>query len=61
MNVLVATDDVEEDIYVQSCSCVIRFDLPKTIQSFIQSRGHARQSDSNFIILIERYYYASNQ
>lgn len=54
MKLLVATDIVEEGIDVQSCSCVIRFDLPKTVRSFIQSRGRARQRKSNFILLVER-------
>ena len=54
VNVLVATDVVEEGIDVRSCSCVIRFDLPKTVRSFIQSRGRARQNKSNFILLRER-------
>ncbi|KAH9304310.1 hypothetical protein KI387_008714, partial [Taxus chinensis] len=54
VNVLVATDVVEEGIDVQSCSCVIRFDLPKTVRSFIQSRGRARQCGSHFVLLLER-------
>nr|AJA90756.1 Dicer-like 3 [Cycas revoluta] len=54
VNVLVCTDVVEEGIDVQSCSCVIRFDLPKTVRSFIQSRGRARQSKSCFVLLLER-------
>ncbi|XP_057839229.2 endoribonuclease Dicer homolog 3b isoform X2 [Cryptomeria japonica] len=53
INVLVATDVVEEGIDVQGCRCVIRFDLPKTVRSFIQSRGRARQSGSYFILLVE--------
>lgn len=54
VNLLFATDVVEEGIHVPNCSCVIRFDLPKTVRSYVQSRGRARQSDSQFIIMLER-------
>lgn len=54
VNLLFATDVVEEGIDVPSCSCVIRFDLPKTVRSYIQSRGRARQNDSQFVIMLER-------
>lgn len=40
------------------CSCVIRFDLPKTVRSYIQSRGRARQNDSQFVVMLERQDYA---
>ncbi|RDX92252.1 Endoribonuclease Dicer-like 3, partial [Mucuna pruriens] len=43
VNLLFATDVVEEGIHVPNCSCVIRFDPPKTIRSYVQSRGRARQ------------------
>ncbi|XP_022754727.1 endoribonuclease Dicer homolog 3 isoform X2 [Durio zibethinus] len=54
VNLLFATDVVEEGIHVPSCSCVIRFDLPKTVRSYIQSRGRARRSNSQFIMMLER-------
>ncbi|OMO86445.1 hypothetical protein COLO4_21161 [Corchorus olitorius] len=54
VNLLFATDVVEEGIDVSNCSCVIHFDLPKTVRSYIQSRGRARQSNSEFIMMIER-------
>ena len=37
------------------CSCVIRFDLPKTARSYIQSHGRARQAGSHYVIMLERY------
>ncbi|KAK3027516.1 hypothetical protein RJ639_040231, partial [Escallonia herrerae] len=40
VNLLFATDVVEEGIHVPNCSSVIRFDLPKTVRSYVQSRGH---------------------
>lgn len=54
VNLLFATDVVEEGIHVPNCSYVIRFDLPKTVRSYVQSRGRARQNDSQFIIMLER-------
>ncbi|XVE97781.1 hypothetical protein REPUB_Repub03eG0048300 [Reevesia pubescens] len=54
VNLLFATDVVEEGIHVPNCSCVIRFDLPKTVRSYAQSRGRARQSNSQFIMMLER-------
>ncbi|KAK2645038.1 hypothetical protein Ddye_020233 [Dipteronia dyeriana] len=54
INLLFATDVVEEGIHVPNCSWVIRFDLPKTVRSYVQSRGRARQTDSQFIMMLER-------
>ncbi|KAH7574472.1 hypothetical protein JRO89_XS03G0300500 [Xanthoceras sorbifolium] len=54
INLLFATDVVEEGIHVPNCSCVIRFDLPKTVRSYVQSRGRARQNDSQFVMMLER-------
>lgn len=54
VNILVATEVAEEGLDVKSCSSVIRFDLPKTVRSHIQSRGRARQPGSEFIIFLER-------
>ncbi|XP_021895943.1 endoribonuclease Dicer homolog 3a-like [Carica papaya] len=54
VNLLFATDVVEEGIHVPKCSCVVRFDQPKTVRSYVQSRGRARQTNSQFFILLER-------
>ncbi|KAJ7958428.1 Endoribonuclease dicer-like protein [Quillaja saponaria] len=54
VNILFTTDVIEEGIHVPNCSCVIRFDLPKTIRSYVQSRGRARQTNSQFVIMLER-------
>ncbi|CAI0401304.1 unnamed protein product [Linum tenue] len=54
VNLLFATDVVEEGIHVPNCSCVIRFDLPKTVRSYVQSRGRARQHNSVFVTMLER-------
>uniref|UniRef100_A0A0D3HEX0 Uncharacterized protein n=1 Tax=Oryza barthii TaxID=65489 RepID=A0A0D3HEX0_9ORYZ len=47
-------DVTEEGVDVPNCSCVIRFDLPRTVCSYIQSRGRARSNNSEFILMIER-------
>ncbi|GLT85624.1 hypothetical protein SLE2022_038100 [Rubroshorea leprosula] len=54
VNLLFATDVLEEGIDVPSCSYVVRFDLPKTVRSYIQSRGRARQNNSQFVTMLER-------
>ncbi|XP_062207830.1 endoribonuclease Dicer homolog 3a isoform X2 [Phragmites australis] len=54
VNLLFTTDVAEEGIHIPDCSCVIRFDLPKTTRSYVQSRGRARQKDSQYILMIER-------
>ncbi|XP_041994061.1 endoribonuclease Dicer homolog 3-like isoform X1 [Salvia splendens] len=51
---LLFSTDLEEGIDVAKCSCVIRFDLPKTVRSHIQSRGQARHEDSRYITMLER-------
>ncbi|KAF1865258.1 hypothetical protein Lal_00004632 [Lupinus albus] len=54
VNLLITTDVAEEGIHVPNCSCVIRFDLPKTVRSYVQSRGRCRQPNSQFIVMLER-------
>ncbi|XP_042485493.1 endoribonuclease Dicer homolog 3a [Macadamia integrifolia] len=54
VNLLFTTDVAEEGIHVPDCSSIIRFDLPKTVRSYVQSRGRARQPDSQYVIMLER-------
>lgn len=54
INLLVATELAEEGIDVKNCGEVIRFNLPKTLRSNIQSRGRARRSGSTYIVFLER-------
>lgn len=54
VNVLVTTNVTEEGIDVQDCRSIIRFDLPSSVRSYIQSRGRARQRESDYVVLLER-------
>ncbi|KAL6578542.1 Dicer dimerization domain [Orobanche minor] len=54
VNLLFCTDGIEDGICMEECSSVIWFDLPKTVGSYVQSRGLARQKDSQYIIMLER-------
>uniref|UniRef100_A0A0D9W711 Dicer-like protein 4 n=1 Tax=Leersia perrieri TaxID=77586 RepID=A0A0D9W711_9ORYZ len=53
-NLLVATSVGEEGLDIQTCCLVVRFDLPETVASFIQSRGRARMTNSKYVVLLER-------
>ena len=57
LNLLVATSVGEEGLDIQTCCLVIRFDLPGTVASFIQSRGRARMPRSEYAFLVDRYLY----
>uniref|UniRef100_A0A0E0KSN5 Dicer-like protein 4 n=1 Tax=Oryza punctata TaxID=4537 RepID=A0A0E0KSN5_ORYPU len=54
VNLLVATSVGEEGLDIQTCCLVVRFDLPETVASFIQSRGRARMTKSKYAVLLER-------
>lgn len=56
INLLVATKVGEEGLDIQTCCLVVRFDLPETVASFIQSRGRARMPQSEYAFLVDRYY-----
>ncbi|XP_057508707.1 dicer-like protein 4 isoform X1 [Actinidia eriantha] len=53
LNLLVATQVGEEGLDIQTCCLVIRFDLPETVASFIQSRGRARMPQSEYAFLVD--------
>jgi len=51
INLLVSTSVAEEGIDVPACNCVICFDAPDNVKSFIQRRGRARADNSKLILL----------
>jgi dsRNA-specific ribonuclease/ERCC4-related helicase len=53
-NIMIATNVLEEGIDIPACGCVICFDLPKNLISFVQRRGRARQADSQYMLFIDR-------
>eukprot|EP00250_Pteridium_aquilinum_P024625 c29350_g1_i1 orf=99-1832(+) len=54
VDLLVATNVAEEGLDIQNCGLVVQFDMPKTLRSFIQSRGRARVRSSQYVILKDK-------
>ncbi|XP_055346103.1 endoribonuclease Dicer-like [Paramacrobiotus metropolitanus] len=52
LNVLIATDIVEEGFDVRECNLIIRFNEPTTYRSYVQSKGRARAKNSKFLMMI---------
>lgn len=52
LNLVIATNVLEEGIDLTACNVVVCFDQPSNIKSFIQRRGRARQEKSTFAIMI---------
>lgn len=50
-NIMVATSVLEQGCDLPKCNLVIRFDLPKSFHSYIQSKARARSTDSHYILL----------
>ncbi|RYP68014.1 hypothetical protein DL771_006937 [Monosporascus sp. 5C6A] len=51
LNLLVATEVLEEGIDVPACNLVVCFDPPTNLKSFIQRRGRARARESRLIMM----------
>lgn len=51
LNLIVATDVLEEGLDVSSCSLVICYDKPANLKSFVQRRGRARHQESTYAIM----------
>ncbi|KFB49809.1 AGAP012289-PA-like protein [Anopheles sinensis] len=52
LNVLVATNVLEEGIDLQMCNTVIMFDMIKTYVSYMQSKGRARMKTSKYLMMV---------
>ncbi|KAG5868387.1 hypothetical protein JTB14_013589 [Gonioctena quinquepunctata] len=53
LNVLVATDVLEEGVDIPKCTLVIKFDKPEDYRSYIQSKGRARHKKSLYYMIVE--------
>ncbi|KAL7748310.1 Dicer-like protein 1 [Sorochytrium milnesiophthora] len=54
VNVLISTSIAQEGLDVPACNVVAHFDFPKTLQSFVQSRGRARSASSSYYVLVDQ-------
>jgi endoribonuclease Dicer len=52
VNVLVASDVLEEGIDIQKCNLVVKFDVPKNYRSYVQSKGRARHQSSKYVMMV---------
>nr|WDW26280.1 dicer-2 [Amrasca biguttula biguttula] len=52
VNVLIASNVVEEGVDIQKCNYVIMLDTIPDFRSYIQSKGRARDKDSHYIIFV---------
>ncbi|KAJ1957571.1 Dicer-like protein 1 [Linderina pennispora] len=52
VNLIFATQVAEEGVDVQPCNLVVRFEIPQTVTSLIQSRGRARKAGSQFYVMV---------
>lgn len=53
LNLICSTSVLEEGVDLQMCNVVISYDNPLTFQSYIQSKGRARMSTSNYVIMCD--------
>ncbi|KAH9820255.1 hypothetical protein DFH28DRAFT_1218697 [Melampsora americana] len=52
INLAIATNVAEEGLDFRACRLVIRFDDIKTWKGYIQSRGRARASNSDYVVML---------
>jgi len=53
IDIVIATDVLEEGVDVPACNLVVCFDKPSNLKSFVQRRGRARQKDSQLILFLD--------
>lgn len=58
LNVLIATNVVEEGLDVSTCNQVICLNELLTVKAFIQMKGRARQENSKFVFLCAKEEHA---
>lgn len=52
LNCLIATNLIEEGIDIPQCTMVLRFDPITDYRSYIQSKGRARNTESDFVVMV---------
>jgi len=53
-NCIVATDVIDEGIDIPTCTLIIRYDTPIDFRAYVQSKGRARHSSSNYTVLMPK-------
>lgn len=51
-NIMVATFVLEQGCDLPKCNLVIRFDLPISFHSYVQSKARARSNDAHYLLLV---------
>ncbi|KAF5270919.1 hypothetical protein FQR65_LT05386 [Abscondita terminalis] len=51
-NVMVATSILEQGCDLPKCNLVVRFDIPNTFHSYVQSKARARAADAHYLLLV---------
>lgn len=51
LNMIVASSVLEEGVDLQMCNLVMCVDSPQSFRSYVQSKGRARMSTSNYVIM----------
>lgn len=54
VNLIVTTSVLEEGIDLQECNLVIAFDKPEHYRQYVQTKGRARMSNSEYVIMVPR-------
>lgn len=45
---------VDEGVDIPQCTLIVRFDLPQDFRAYIQSKGRARHSSSQYTMLVSK-------
>ncbi|KAF2803072.1 endoribonuclease dcr-1 [Mytilinidion resinicola] len=61
LNCLFATSVAEEGLDIPQCNLVVRFDLYRTMISYVQSRGRARHKNSKYLHMVEKGNLSQSQ
>jgi endoribonuclease Dicer len=54
INILVATNIVEEGVDIPACNMIDRFSKIPNFGSYVQSKGRARSKESIYLVLVDK-------